>query len=109
MLDEVLVSRCRHKLAEVAAERSTITYSTMAEHLGVANQAVGKYLTAIYKRECEGTTNPDLTVVVVYADTGYGRYNSEGERVESVKVNPFNVYDVERYKDMLQRVYDRKW
>jgi len=109
MLDETIVTECRRKIAEVANKSATITYSELAGHLHVANQSVGKYLTEIYKRECEGTANPDLTTVVVYADTGYGRYNSEGEEAESVRVDPDNAEDVRRYKDMLRRVHARKW
>jgi hypothetical protein len=60
-----------------ARARDTITYSALASFLGVANQSVGRYLNAIYEEEI-ALGHPDLTVVVVYSETGMGRYNSRG-------------------------------
>jgi hypothetical protein len=49
--------------------------------------------------------HPDLTLVVVYASTGYGRFNSRGGVAQSVRVDPKNSADVETYDADLKRVY----
>jgi hypothetical protein len=107
VLNPSLVDNCFNKLLEVAKShaptnlRPVITYGEMAKYLGVTNQSVGKYLDAIYIREVQNRSNiPDLTTLVVYKDTNYGRYNSRGASVRSEKVNPDcdkhrNLYDEE--------------
>jgi hypothetical protein len=73
----------------------------------VANQSVGLYLNPIYREEM-AARRPDLTVVVVYADTGMGRYNSRGGPAQSVRVDPKKDADVRAYKDELTAVY-KQW
>jgi DNA-binding XRE family transcriptional regulator len=77
MIDKQITDRCKAKLIAVARANGTITYSELANLLGVANQSIGRYLNAIYEEEI-ALGHPDLTVVVVYAKTGMGRFNSGG-------------------------------
>jgi hypothetical protein len=98
-------SRCRNKLIEVAERRGTITYGELATHLGIANQGPWDVLDELYKEETDAR-RPDLTLVVVYSDTGFGRYNSEGASTRSVKVDPKNPDQVRAYREALARVYE---
>jgi hypothetical protein len=88
----------------VARASGKITYGALAQHLGVANQSVGRYLNAVYENEI-ALGHPDLTVVVVYSKTGMGRYNSKGGPAQSIRVNPSKRSDVQAYKAELARVY----
>ena len=58
-----------HPSRAVTRNHAKIAYSKLAKHLGVANQSVGLYLDAIYKDEI-AAGRPDLTLVVVYSETG---------------------------------------
>jgi hypothetical protein len=98
---------CRNILVEVAKARRKITYGDLAKLLGVRNQSLGRYLDPIYYEEIRAG-RPDLTLVVVYADTGFGRFNSRGEAARSVKVDPHNPDHVKGYKRELARVY-KQW
>ena len=105
MIDRRITERCKTRLIAVARARETITYSALASFLGVANQSVGLYLNEVYAEEIP-LGHPDLTVVVVYAGTGMGRYNSRGGPAQSVRVDPDNRSDVAKYRAELERVYD---
>jgi hypothetical protein len=109
MLDAGIVLRCRVKLIDVARKHAKITYGEMAKHLGVVNQSVGRYLDAIYRDETIAAGRPDLTLVVVYSETGYGRYNSRGSQPRSIKVDPKNPADVQVYDAELRKVYAHHW
>jgi hypothetical protein len=63
---------------------------------------------AIYKDET-AARRPDLTLVAVYSETGYGRYNSRGRQSRSVKVDPKNPTDVQIYEAELRKVYAHPW
>jgi len=104
MIDQRITDRCKARLIATARARDTITYSALANHLGVANQSVGNYLNMIYEEEI-AQGHPDLTVVVVYLETGMGRYNSRGGQAQSVRVDPYNARDVQAYTAELERVY----
>jgi hypothetical protein len=121
MLDPRILARCRAELIRTANagklalanglphrvvfERGTITYGALAGILGVANQGVGLYLDDIYKTEIEGRDRSDLTTAAVYADTGFGRFNSQGATVRSRAVDPSNAHDRQTYREELLRVY----
>jgi hypothetical protein len=105
MVNSAITSKCRSRIKVVASRGETIPYSHLAKHLGVANQSVGHYLDEIYKQECEAQ-RPDLTVVVVYAGTKMGRYNSQGKPAKSKKVDPCNPADVKAYQAELKAVHD---
>jgi hypothetical protein len=51
MIDQRITDRCKARLIASARARDTITYSALANLLGVANQSVGRYLNAIYAEE----------------------------------------------------------
>lgn len=108
MLDAGIVLRCRAKLIDVAKKHAKITYGELTKHLGVANQSVGQYLDAIYRDEI-AAGRPDLTLVAVYKETGYGRYNSRGGQPRSIKVDPNNPADVRAYDAELRKVHTYPW
>jgi hypothetical protein len=121
MLDRGILTQCRAELIRTASPGKlaladglpldavfgggTITYGALAGTLGVANQGVGLYLDEIYEEEIEGRDHSDLTTVAVYADTGFGRFNSQGAAVRSRIVNPNDAHDREMYREELLRVY----
>jgi hypothetical protein len=105
MIDKQITDRCKAKLIAVARAKGKITYSVLANLLGVANQSIGRYLNAIYEEEI-ALGHPDLTVVVVYAKTGMGRFNSREGPAQSIRVDPDNPRDVQSYKAELARVYN---
>ncbi len=104
MIDSRITDRCRKILIDTARARTTITYGQLAPQLGVANQSLGQYLDAIYAEEMRAG-RPDLGVVVVYADTGFGRFNSRGGPVRSVRVDPNDPESVRAYREELAKVY----
>jgi hypothetical protein len=104
MVNPAITSKCRSLIQAVASRGETIPYSRLAKNLGVANQSVGHYLDEIYKEECDAR-RPDLTVVVVYAGTKMGRYNSRGKPAKSKKVDPRNPTDVKAYQAELKAVH----
>jgi hypothetical protein len=97
---------CRQKLIEVARARDTIFYSALAQHLGVENRdpMLGRCLDEIYEQEIR-SGRPDLTLVVVSKETGFGRFNSQGKPARSVKVDGKNRDAVSAYIEELNRVY----
>jgi hypothetical protein len=104
-VDDALLNKCRKKLIETAAARTNITYSEMAAHLGIANQGPWReFLNAIYREEMS-SQRPDLTLVLVYANTRYGRYCSLGNPEQSKRVDPNNEADVRAYDAERERVY----
>jgi hypothetical protein len=104
MIDKQITAKCKAELIAVARAGERITYSDLAKLLGVANQSVGRYLNAIYEEEI-ALGHPDLTVVVVYAETGMGRFNSRGGPAQSIRVDPTKQSDVQAYEAELARVY----
>ena len=100
-----LKPRCRDKLLEVAKRRETISYAELAAHLGIANQGPWDLLDDLYREEIDAG-RPDLTLVVVYSDTGLGRYHSKGGPARSVKVDPVNSDHVRAYQEGLNRIYE---
>lgn len=118
-LDPKRVDKCFEKLLATARQRASqrvdirITYGELATHLHVANQSVGQYLTAIYRREVEGRPDvPDLTTLVVSGSGKgagrYGRFNSRSGPACSIKVDPDNRDHVRLYEEEIRRV-DRYW
>ena len=97
--------RCRTKLIEVAKRGATITYGDLAAHLGIASRGPWRMLDEIYREEW-AAGRQHLPLVVVYSDTGLGKYNSEGGPARSVKVDPENADQVRRYRADLKEVYD---
>jgi hypothetical protein len=104
MIDKRITDRCKKRLIEVARRNGRIQYGVLASQLGVASQSVGRYLNAIYDEET-ALGHPDLTLVVVYSETGMGRFNSKGGPAQSIRVNPNNKSDVKAYNAELARVY----
>ena len=104
-VDDALLNKCRKKLIETAAARTNITYGEMAAHLGIANQGPwSEILNTIYREEISNQ-RPDLTLVLVYTNTKYGRYCSLGSPEQSKRVDPNNEADVMAYDKERDRVY----
>jgi hypothetical protein len=102
------VEECRLQLIEIASARGLITYQDLARRLGYGawNPKLSQYLDAIYTEEVIRHNRPNLSLVVVSAETGLGRYNSRGAPAGSVKVRPNNAQDVADYVYELKRVHD---
>lgn len=96
--------RCRAKLVEVAKRRDRIKYSDLAKHLGIANQGPWGMLHELYREEVKAG-RPDVTLVVVYASTGYGKFNSEGGPAGSVKVDTNDPQQCQAYDKALEQVW----
>ena len=84
-------------LIEVAKAGETIPYSELAALMGLANQSLTPYLMAVYEEDRER----DLTLVVVYKGTKYGRFRGEC-------VRPVTPEECQEYDERRERVY-RKW
>ena len=69
-MDPELIARCRDRLIQVAGQRRTITYTELAAHLGIQPQGPWDFLDEIYRQEI-AAERPDLTLLLVYADSGY--------------------------------------
>jgi hypothetical protein len=104
MIDRRITARCKARLIAVARASKKIAYGELAKRLGVANQSVGRYLNAIYEEEI-ALGHPDLTLVAVYKNTNFGRFNSRGGPAQSIRVDPNNRNDVRAYEAELSRVY----
>lgn len=102
-----LIARCRDKLIEVSRQQGTIDYGELAAHLGVANQSVGRYLNGVYKDLVVDQGLPDLTLLVVYSGTNYGKYNSRGLVAQSVKFDPDDPKQRALYDNDRELVYQR--
>jgi hypothetical protein len=104
-MDTIYLDKCRSKLREVARAGDRISYSSLAAHLGIESRGTGPYLIAIYEEEMKAG-RPDITLVVVYAQTGFGRYNSHGGPATGTEVDPDNPADVRAYREQLAKVYE---
>jgi hypothetical protein len=92
-----LLNLCRDKLVKVAKARTVITYGKLAAHVKVANQSLGPYLMKLYEED----KSADLTLVVVYTGTDYGRIGEDCKR-------PQTDAERERYDHEREKVY-QKW
>lgn len=108
MIDQRKIESCRSILIDVAGRGDRIPYGSIAKSLGIANQSIGRYLNAIYEVEITNG-RPDLTLVAVYKDTKYGRFNSQGKAPQSKLIDPNNADDVRAYEMELARVYAHNW
>ncbi|HEX3655603.1 MAG TPA: hypothetical protein VHV55_07350 [Pirellulales bacterium] len=99
------LGKCKEKLRETAAGGDRITYGALGVHLGISAQEVGPYLKEIYHEETQAG-RPDITLVVVYAKTGFGRFNTSGSGDTGVAVDPNNLDHVRAYKEQLAKVYE---
>ena len=106
-VSETIVIRCRSKLVELARKGERITYGELAQHIGVFNQSIGRYLDVIYEKEME-SGRPDLTVIPHYSQSWLGKFNSRGRHERTIAVNPDNPAHVRDYKEELCGVY-RYW
>lgn len=105
--NDELVKKCRSKLIAVAQEAGgKIFYGELAAHMQIGIQVLGKILDRIYNEEKQ-YGNPDLTLVVVYKKSGYGRFHSKGRRARSKIVDPKNKNDVSAYEAELTEVRKR--
>ena len=97
MIDNEKFNRCREKLIETARSDGYVTYAELAKHIGASSRRLGPYLDAIYDEAKKKNPLRDLGLVVVYAGTHYGRYNSRGGPTRSVKVDRTDAAQVAEY------------
>lgn len=105
-MDPELTTRCRERLIEVARQRQTITYGELAAHLGIENQGPWDMLDEIYDQDT-AAKNPDLTLLIVYADSGYPPYISRGGPARSVRFDPTKMAHLEAWAAELNHIYER--
>jgi hypothetical protein len=72
-----LVSRVRDVLEDSARVGKTITFGEIERQVGVKIAPWNKVLDPIYD-DCMAQGHPDLTVIVIYKDTGYLPFFSDG-------------------------------
>jgi hypothetical protein len=98
-----LVSRAR-TILEVS-ERKTITFGEIERRVGEEIAAWNKVLDPIYD-DCMAQERPDLTAIVIYKETGYPPFFSDGGDARSKRFNPNNLRQVERWQQEVSRVFE---
>lgn len=68
---------------------------------------MGPYLNDVYNDVVINQGLPDITLLVVYANTQFGLYNSGGEVAQTVKVDPNNSNQVSQYLSDREKVYSQ--
>ena len=99
-----LVSRVRDVLEDSAKAGKTITFGEIERQVGVKIAPWNKVLDPIYD-DCMAQGHPDLTVIVIYKDTGYPPFFSDGGGARSKRFNPNNLRQVERWQKEVARVF----
>jgi hypothetical protein len=103
--DTDLVPRVRVILEESATECKTITFGEIERRVGEKIAAWNKVLDPIYD-ECMAQGHPDLTAIVIYKETGYSPFFSDGGDARSKRFNPSNLRQVERWQQEVSRVFE---
>jgi hypothetical protein len=100
-----LTSRVRDVLKNCARERKTITFGEVEKRVGEKIAAWNKVLDPIYE-DCRTRGHPDLTAIVIYRETGYPPFFSDGGEARSRHFNPNNLRQVERWQKEVSRVFE---
>jgi hypothetical protein len=84
-----LIGRIRDVLEARAVQQRLITFRELEREIGraFASSEWHTILDPIYY-ECMHASDPDLTAIVVYADTGYPPFFSQGGEARSVRFDP---------------------
>jgi hypothetical protein len=103
--DTDLVSRVRAILEVSATERKTITFGEIERRVGEKIAAWNKVLDPIYD-DCMAQGRPDLTAIVIYKETGYPPFFSDGGEARSKRFNPNSLRQVDRWQQEVSRVFE---
>ena len=97
-----LIPRVRAVLEDSA--RKTITFGEIERKIGVKIGAWNKVLDPIYE-DCRTQGHPDLTAIIIYKETGYPPFFSDGGEARSKRFNPNNLRPVGRWQEEVTRVF----
>jgi hypothetical protein len=101
-----LIEKCRNKLEEVASKGERISYGQLMSYLQIPRSLVGECLNPIYEAAVNASPQrADLTLLVHYVDSPFGRYHSRGSKAQSVDIDPSDEEQVRTYKSDLRKVY----
>jgi hypothetical protein len=78
------IVRCRKKLEQLAKAGKRMTYGVLMQHLHIGRNSIKDCLNPTYRDEMNAG-RPDLTLIVHYAHSQLGRYNSRGGPAQSKK------------------------
>jgi hypothetical protein len=98
------IAHCRKKLEQLAKAGKRMTYGALMQRLHIGRNSIKDCLNPIYRDEIDAG-RPDLTLIVHYAGSRLGRYNSRGGPAQSKSVKPQTPGQVRAYKDDLYKVY----
>jgi len=100
------IARCRKILEDLAKSGDRITYGKLMSDLRIGRQSLADCLNPIYDSELNAKpSRPDLTLILHYSGSRFGRYNSRGGRAQSIEFNPNDKAQIQAYKDDLSNVY----
>ena len=103
--DTDLISRVRDVLGACAKERKTITFGEIEKRVGQKIAAWKKVLDPI-RADCMTSGLPDLTAIVIYKETGYPPFFSDGGEAQSKRFNPKSLRQVDRWQQEVSRVFE---
>ena len=104
-LNRTRLDKCRSRLINLTRREKRIPYGKMQTHLGLRHHLnLGPYLDAIYEED----RKHDLTLILHYKNSEFGRYNSRGGPARSVPFDPKNRRHVRAYRADLRRLF-RYW
>jgi hypothetical protein len=98
-----LISRGRAVLEDSARVGKTITFGEIERRVGVKVGAWNK-VDPIYE-DCRTQGHPDLTAIIIYKETGYPPFYSDGGEAQSKRFNPNDLRQVGRWQDEVARVF----
>jgi hypothetical protein len=99
-----LIPRVRAVLADSARAGKTITFGDIERRVGEKIPAWNKVLDPIYE-DCRAQGHPDLTAIIIYKETGYPPFFSDGGEARSKRFNPNNLRQVGRWQEEVARVF----
>jgi hypothetical protein len=99
-----LIPKVRDVLVEAARAGKTISFGEIERRLGERIGAWNKILDPIYQ-DCMANGYPDLTAIVIYKETRYPPFFSDGGEARSKRFNPNNLRQVERWQKEVARVF----
>ena len=99
-----LIPRVRAVLEDSARVGKTITFGEIERKIGVKIGAWNKVLDPIYE-DCRTQGHPDLTAIIIYKETGYPPFFSDGGEARSKRFNPNNLRQVGRWQEEVARVF----
>jgi hypothetical protein len=99
-----LIPRVKDVLFDAARAGKTISFGEIERRLGEKVGAWNKVLDPIYQ-DCVSQRCPDLTAIIIYKETGYPPFFSDGGEARSKRFNRNNLKQVERWQKEVARVF----